>query len=477
MVHYSITVVKQEQISSLLEMQENYFNEVKSKSIKPAKLSETVSAFANASGGDIYVGIAENTRTGNRKWDGYRNVEAANSIIQMLHDLAPLENFYSITFLQHPVLNTFVLQVSIMKTASIVYATDGIAYVRHNAQKDPANTSEKLRRLELDKGIAQFENEIIPDANIEDATNSEIMGIFANHVVPNIDKVQWLEKQKLCRDKSLTVAGALLFVDEPQIVLPKRSAIKIYRYKTTGGPDRDTLDSQPITIEGSAYNQIYEAVKKTKDIIESIKKLGTEFENIEYPDETLHEIITNAVLHRDYSIATDIQIRIFDNRVEIESPGRLPGYVTPQNILDAQSARNPKLVRIINKFPSAPNKDVGEGLNTAFEAMEKLRLKPPLINETEMAVLVIIKHERLASPEEIIVEYLQQHDSIKNGLGRKLTGIKSENSMKTVFYRLRDGGFISLVRGYNYWIKTPKFDELVANQFQKGNEENPEKKA
>ena len=179
----------------------------------------------------------------------------------------------------------------------------------------------------------------------------------------------------------------------------------------------------------------------------------------------MHEIITNAVLHRDYSIATDIQIRVFDNRVEVESPGKLPGYVTTKNILDSQSARNPKLVRIINKFPDAPNKDVGEGLNTAFEAMEKLRLKAPIIEETDTSVLVVIRHERLASPEEIIIEYLQKHDSIKNGLGRKLTGIKSENTMKSVFYRLRDGGFISLVRGFNYWIKTDEFDRLVKSQF------------
>ncbi|MFR8332493.1 MAG: ATP-binding protein [Oscillospiraceae bacterium] len=225
------------------------------------------------------------------------------------------------------------------------------------------------------------------------------------------------------------------------------------------------LDGQPITIEGSAYSQIFGAVKKVKEIIESIKKLGVGFENIQYPDETLHEIITNAVLHRDYSIATDIQIRVFDNRVEVESPGKLPGYVTTKNILDSQSARNPKLVRIINKFPDAPNKDVGEGLNTAFEAMEKLRLKAPIIEETDTSVLVVIRHERLASPEEIIIEYLQKHDSIKNGLGRKLTGIKSENTMKSVFYRLRDGGFISLVRGFNYWIKTDEFDRLVKSQF------------
>lgn len=178
----------------------------------------------------------------------------------------------------------------------------------------------------------------------------------------------------------------------------------------------------------------------------------------------MHEIITNAVLHRDYSIATDIQIRIFDNRVEVESPGKLPGHVTVTNILDSQAARNPKLVRLINKFPDAPNKDVGEGLNTAFSAMEKLRLKAPIIEELENSVLVTIKHERLASPEEIVIDYLSTHDSIRNSEGRTVTGIKSENTMKQVFYRLRDRGYITLIKGYNYWVKTKQFDELVQSR-------------
>ena len=242
-------------------------------------------------------------------------------------------------------------------------------------------------------------------------------------------------------------------------------SIKIYRYKTSGEADRDTLAEQPMTVEGCAYRQIYDAVSMTKEIIESIKKLGSGFETIEYPEETLHEIITNAVLHRDYSIATDIQIRVFDNRVEVESPGKLPGHVTTENILNAQAARNPKLVRLINKFPDAPNKDVGEGLNTAFAAMTRLRLKEPVITEGENSVLVIIKHEKLASPEELVVNYLLTHSIIKNSVGRSITGIKSENTMKSVFYRLRDRGFIQLVKGFNYWIKTENFNELVDEQF------------
>ncbi len=68
---------------------------------------------------------------------------------------------------------------------------------------------------------------------------------------------------------------------------------------------------------------------------------------------------------------------------------------------------------------------MGEGLNTAFAAMSKLRLKPPLIVEAETGVLVKIRHEALASPEESVMEYLDKHDEIVNRIGRQITGITS----------------------------------------------------
>ena len=144
-------------------------------------------------------------------------------------------------------------------------------------------------------------------------------------------------------------------------------------------------------------------------------------EPVRYPKETIHEVLTNGVLHRDYSHQTDIQVRIFDNRVEVESPGTLPGHVTPENILREQLARNGALVRIINKFSDPPNKDVGEGLNTAFEAMRTLKLKDPVISQTSSSVLVKIRHERLASPEEGILQYLStiigKRSFLNNGRG------------------------------------------------------------
>jgi ATP-dependent DNA helicase RecG len=262
---------------------------------------------------------------------------------------------------------------------------------------------------------------------------------FLINVIPSGEPVIYLNNQELIKEGHAKVCGVLLFCDEPAVFLPKRSSVKVMRYKTKDDDiGREFLEGTPITVEGDAYNLIYNAVAITKQVIEGIKRLGEEgLESVEYPEDALHEVITNAVLHRDYGIVADIQIRVFDNRVEIESPGRLPGHVTTTNILDTQSARNPSFVRLINKFPNPPNKDVGEGLNTAFRAMEALRLKPPVILEKESSVLVVIRHELLGSPEELVMKYMETNEEITNSVARDITGIKSENTMKNVFLRLK----------------------------------------
>lgn len=321
-------------------------------------------------------------------------------------------------------------------------------YVRKGPQNLPIKGEDALRRLRLDKGIETFEDETIR-VEVGRISESETMGNFLRIVGPLADPEAWIRKQNLVYAGQPTVAGLLLFDDEPQAALPKRSAIKLYRYKTKlDEGQRETLAADPLTVEGCLYQQISKAVEQTKAMVEDLKRLGEGgLEKARYPDETLHEIITNAVLHRDYSIASDVHIRVFDNRIEIESPGKLPGHVTTTNIQREQSARNPKVVRLINKFPNPPNKDVGEGINTAFEAMKRLRLKEPLIEERENAVVVHIRHEPLASPHDAVMSYLGSHASITNSIGRDLTGIRSENSMKDVFLALKAKSLIEPVPG------------------------------
>jgi ATP-dependent DNA helicase RecG len=443
----TVTDITDAEAKTLLGIEESHFVDLKSKEIAPAKVTRSVSAFANASGGELFIGVEE--RIGaegqERIWRGFGDQEDANGLIQALEMLAPLANHYSMEFLRNPKCTGLVAHVTVFKSKQILLASDGKAYVRRGAQKLPVEGPEAFKRLEYDKGVASFEDELI-DLELPEVSNSTTVIEFMLTTVPSGEPDQWLQKQRVVRDGRPTVAAVLLFADEPQAVLPKRSAVKILRYKTKAEGDRDTLVFDPITMEGPLFEVIYASVEKCKGIIEGVQKLGTNgMEAVVYPDEALHEIITNAILHRDYSIPADVQVRIFDDRVEIESPGRLPGHVSVQNILKEQSARNPKIVRLINKFPNAPNKDVGEGLNTAFEAMGKLRLKAPIIQELDNSVLVTLRHESLGSPEQLVLEYLQSHSEVTNSIARDLTGIKSENTMKEVFYRLRDRGVLEQV--------------------------------
>lgn len=435
---YPVYEISDNQAALVMATQESYLNDIKAREIKPAKLSETISAFSNAAGGDVYLGIGEDKKANTRTWHGYDDPEQANEIIHVLFQAHSFANHVKFEFLSNKNRPGLVLHITIKKVKEIVKSSSGDVYVRVNAGKQKIDTPEKLRRLELDKGIVTFENEWV-EVPLRRIENSLSILSFLINVVPSGEPLTYLNNQELIKENHAKVCGILLFCDEPAVFLPKRCSVKIMRYKTKDDNiGREFLDSTPMTVEGDAYNLIYRSVSETKAIIEGIKRLGEDgLETIEYPQDALHEVITNAVLHRDYSIAADVQIRIFDNRVEIQSPGRLPGHVTTANILDTQSARNPTLVRLINKFPNPPNKDVGEGLNTAFRAMETLRLKPPIILEKDDAVLVVIRHESLGSPEELVMKYMESHDEITNSAARDLTGIKSENSMKNVFLRLK----------------------------------------
>lgn len=436
------------EVKKLLHCSESHFLDLKSREISPGKLTRSISAFANSEGGELFIGIQEDKKEMIRTWNGFSNEEAANGHIQAFDELFPIGVDSSIVFLSAEPLPGLVLKVEIPKSRDIKKASDGKIYARRGAQNLPIDSPERIDILRRDKGITSFETETV-NTDPSFITNSDVIIAFMLEVVPTSEPEQWLKKQQVLIDNKPTVAGLVLFAEEPQALLPKRCGIKIYRYKTTEAEGRrDSLDFDPISIEGCAYDQIKQAVDETTGIIESVRIRTTDgLISVSYPEEAIHEIITNAVLHRDYSIADDIHIKIFDNRVEIWSPGTLPGHITPDNILDERFARNGVIVRLINKFPDPPNKDVGEGLNTAFQAMRKMKLKDPIIFQDGGYVKVMLRHEALASPEEMILEYLQTHEQIVNKQAREISFIGSENKMKTILQRMVKQGLIELVPG------------------------------
>lgn len=425
--------------------QEGHFLDYKSKRTKASSLPKHISAFANADGGEIIIGHEDPKRNG--KWDGFDDPESANGLIAHLNDCFGHLGILKLLFLRHPNRKGVALLIEIEKSAQIVKLLTGEIYQRKGAQSLHLDTPEKIRRVEIDKGIFKYENSKLQSDESELANTLAIIE-FMLDAIPSSEPLPWLRKQKLCADGKTTIAGQVLFSDEPQIELPKTS-IKVYRYKTKEKEgSRDTLDFDPLSVDGCAYNQIYAAVKKVKDITEGIPIVGASgLEKISYPEVAVHEVITNAVIHRDYSIDDDVHVRIFDDRVEVESPGKLPAHITAQNILNERFARNPKIVRILNKFKNPPNKDVGEGLNTTFQAMRDVKLHDPIIEQRENSVLVILKHESLASAEEIIVNYLKEHDEINNTKAREICFIGDANKMKRVFQKMQESDLISRIPG------------------------------
>jgi ATP-dependent DNA helicase RecG len=237
-----------------------------------------------------------------------------------------------------------------------------------------------------------------------------------------------------------------LFSDNPQAIFPKRCGVKVVFYDTKlEKPEREHL-KENITLTGPLDELIRSSAALVSKIMSNIHIITSKgMEKISYPPESIWEILVNAVIHRDYSIADDVQVIIYQNRIEVISPGKLPGFVTVDNCLDVRYSRNPKIVRTLARYRNPPNKDLGEGLNTAFQKMKEWRLTAPVLSEVGNYVRVVIAHTPLATAEELVLEYLEKHSTIKNRIARDLTGIHSENEMKNVFYRLRDQKLIERV--------------------------------
>src|ERR1700722_14414239 len=151
----------------------DHFHDLKAKEIKPSKLSVSISAFANASGGEMFIGVRED-KSGAvkvRKWDGFSDIEEANPFLQMLNQIAPLADFINTTFLECAGEPGLVLKTEILRNACITRGTDSIAYIRKGAQKLPVDTDEAFEPIRLDKGISSYEDYKVqtPLASIENS--------------------------------------------------------------------------------------------------------------------------------------------------------------------------------------------------------------------------------------------------------------------------------------------------------------------
>jgi ATP-dependent DNA helicase RecG len=446
-------LISEAEALEILNRREGDFWDDKARDAGGAKIQKLASSLANADGGEFAVGLRDRKQaTDIARWVGFESEEDGNYIHQALvHEVSPGVP-YSLDWLEieSTLERGLVALVTVHKSAS-VHRTAANVYWRRRGAQDLKLSPEEVTDLSLSKGTLSYEDQSLERYTAQSLIAESELLWFLDAYSPPTEPMDFARKQGLIDSKNRgTVAAAVMYADEPPTVIPKKCVIKVARYETRElKPKREHLAGTPLTIEGPARIQIEWTLDTVLEMVEGVSILepGGGFVPTRYPPEALKEIIVNAVIHRDYNISDDIHVWVFDNRIEVRSPGVLPGHITLDNILSERASRNPLIVRLLNKYPNPPNKDIGEGLNTVFAKMMEAKLRAPQMETTGTTFVVTLSHTPLARPEEIVMEYLESNDEIVNRVARELTGIESENTMKMVFLKLAKAGKIERVPG------------------------------
>lgn len=439
------------ELQRLLFADEDHFLDIKGKDIQPSKLQETFVAFANADGGELYVGLEDKKYNGNRLRP-FASKEEGNSILAvLLEQTAPAVENVSIEFLQVPD-GGWILHLSIPKSPKVHYTSGGDCYVRLNAGKVKIK-GERVTSLAYSKGSAPYERVAVDSVHLQEILDSPVLANYMQRVQTSLEPERFLRKQRLLterRTKQIPNVGCvLLFDEEPQASIETRCAIKVYRLRTTEAEyKREHLAEMPATINGPVETLILNAIAKVAELVQGASYYeGSRLVALKYPAEAIKEVLVNAVIHRDYSLNDDVHVRIFDNRIEISSPGKLPGYVTLDNLYDERFSRNPNLVRMLHNLPDPLNHDIGEGLDTVRNELKKAGLVAPAFEQRGNAFVVTIRHQRMASIEDVVLQYFEENPGsyMTNKLARQLSGEDDINKVKKALQKLRAEGKIEVV--------------------------------
>jgi ATP-dependent DNA helicase RecG len=260
--------------------------------------------------------------------------------------------------------------------------------------------------LEYDKGERRFEDTIVEGTSIDDL-DFNLIKKYANVLgYEDYNYERLLLARGLARRVNgqfkLTNAAIILFAFNPTLFLPN-TRIRFIRYdgiKAEVGTEMNIIKN--VVIEGS----ITEQIKKAQDILKGQLREFTmlnlnngKFITIpEYPELAWLEGIVNAVTHRAYNIqGDDIKIFMFDDRLEIISPGKFPNIVNKENIKDTRYSRNPRIARALTELGWV--RELGEGVKRIYKEMQEFFLDEPIFNEPGFSVSLVLKNNILTRRE------------------------------------------------------------------------------
>jgi predicted HTH transcriptional regulator len=333
-------------------------------------------AFSNSKGGIIVFGV--NDKTGLLNGLSFNEIQNIN---QMIVNVAS-QNVYPPVFLTTETVNVDnnqLLAVSIEEGLSKPYKdSNGTIYLKNGAEKRKVTSNDEIARLLGSKSLLADET-VIFETSIKDINTWLFSEYFKKEFGLGFDEMGFsleeaLKAKKVIRNDHLTLAGLLFFGNEPQVYRPAFT-IKIAMF-TGNDIGTDNYKSKPEDLKGPITELYKQGMQYLKSSIKYLQnRQGFNSNGVpEISIIAMEEILQNALIHRDYFKNSPIRLLIFDNRIEIMSPGKLPNSLTIEDIKYGNPViRNNQITMFASR--TMPYSGLGSGIRRAFSKQPDMELE------------------------------------------------------------------------------------------------------
>ena len=385
-------------------------------------------AFSNANGGLLVIGIEDN---GEVTGFNYQNAHSINefSIIPYTDCIGNIKVKYKERKVSSIYGDDKVLLFFIEPSDNAVIKTkDEKVYLRIGDKTKLLN-AEQVLQLQYDKGERSFEDLVVEDSSIEDV-DLPLLQQYKDKLNTNLSFEEILEARGLMKNGHLTNAGILLFSKYPTKFLPN-ARLRLLKYdgiKMKTGQNLNIV--KEINFE-SAIPRIIQDVRNAINLqlreFQYLDENGV-FKIIpEYPEFAWFEGIVNSLTHRNYSILGDyIRVSLYDDRLEIFSPGKLPNIVSLENMTNTRYSRNPRIARVLSEFGWV--KELNEGVKRIYDEMQSLFLKAPIYSEPNQNSVLLVLENSITSRQ------LRNDDKLSDKISQDILNSLNEYERKIIQY-------------------------------------------
>lgn len=432
----------------------------------PQLIAECLVAFANGDGGTIVLGLDGAGQATEPIWE-----EEAESALRagavmcrppVVSEWQPIETA-----------NGYLVGIKVARSTELHSLEDGRIFVRSGAKNRPL-TGNEIRQLAASRSSTNFESDAVPGATQQDFNEDMIREYLdkrkergAAFVGSRTDLL--FEIGAINHQGEPTAAGMMLFGKRSQAFLPQ-SGVVFVKFASTepqsadGGAGygrRDELSGPLARIVERAWNIVWEEMR----VGAQINQLERE-ELTEYPPFAVREALINAVAHRDYRLTgRRIEIRMYTDRLEVISPGGLPGYMTVDNLVDEHFSRNPRLVNGLYQWGYI--EELGLGIDRMIADMVQAGHPPPKFKATPYSFTVTLTKKRDREPtpkwarnmnkrQAKALTHVRENGSISNRDYRRLCPGVSSETLRLDLVDLVDKGVLLKIgskRGTHYILK------------------------